>query len=297
MKKTNLKLRVILTGTTSRVTSSSYSESGSVTTRSQHTRSSSTFNGNLNSFSTEDDTYFELNPYSMIVSPDTTTNRSPRNSRNRAYHPMRIRQMKALDKVQKFITRAKEYNFSIVPRPNPFKLISTCDDTIVLRENQKTIEERFKWSLLASTLQFDCSSLNKFERMNLFEAIILEQSYLQGYEKPVYTTRYFNSLWLSFKLRCKTDPNYICEFFMKSKSSKNNTVVNFLQSRFPKFLHNLYRYSVSVLGHDSSAGRIVSLMNPYLSGPPTFGFLFSDFVGLHCFAVIQMFQLILFFFC
>ena len=194
----------------------------------------------------------------QMVTPTRSTTRTSRN----IHDPLRVQKEKSLAFVQEFIARTKKYDMTVQPRLNPFKDSSTVTDPhIAIHEDQTHVEERLKWALLCATLQFNTAVLPKPMRMDLFEALILEQSYLEGYQKPVYSARYFNRIWLGFKLCVKTDPNYLSHFFLKSKSEKKDSFVNYLLSHFPTFLHNIYRYAVSVLGPDSSAMRIISIMN------------------------------------
>ena len=170
---------------------------------------------------------------------------------------------RAITKIESFVARTKDYNFQSRPRPNPFHISSTSSDkAIPVRHTVQKgrVQERLKWAILSTALSFDTSLVDKPMRDRLFHAIIVEQSYLHGYLKPVYNTAYFTRIWLKFQLKIKTDPTALAEQFCVQGYERKDSYINSLCSRFPQLLHKLFRYSIGILGPDSNAARIIDLM-------------------------------------
>ena len=97
-------------------------------------------------------------------------------------------------------------------------------------------------------------------RLELFEAIITEQSYLLGFQEPAMTPRYMNDLWFKFKLRLKTNPTRLASLFASRNNRNRDTYVDLLLSLFPTLLHNLFRYAGRILGHSANVMKIVDIM-------------------------------------
>ena len=139
--------------------------------------------------------------------------------------------------------------------------MNDTDRTIELKPSGTRCHSNIKWSMVTICNDLGASSLAPNERDELFKAVIYTQSYLEGYDRPLFSLTYFTKMWLRFKLRVNNHPHLLAQVFAPSYTKKRESYVDMLVKLFPTLLHLLYRYATNVLGLSARTASLVALMN------------------------------------
>ena len=93
------------------------------------------------------------------------------------------------------------------------------------------------------------SSLKQNVREELFKAVIISQSYLHGYNRPVYTVRYFaRKLWDKYIKCLKNNLDKLNNLFVPKYTSKPQfSYIDSILTNYPDHLHKMYMYATSHL--------------------------------------------------
>ena len=206
-------------------------------------------------------------PYSRIINRDHSQPKR-RNTRRKQNTPLAKKEknidetVKAkVDEIKDYIATSKTYNFKVRPRLNPFST-NDKDTEIELREPGSRVTEAMKWAMIAICSDMGARMLMKNFRDLFFKALITTQSYLNGFDRPVFTIKYFNKLWLTFLHRVKHKPERMSILFQPMYAShQRQSYIDSILEPFPTLLHDLYRYSTKVLGIGARTSAIINLMN------------------------------------
>ena len=166
-----------------------------------------------------------------------------------------------------FTERAKDYIFSsycldfeMVPRPD-FQTMGRAALSIPLRP-EKQLSKGMKWHMVVVAASHGYLDLPSPQKKKLAEAVTRRESYLAGYHKPP-SAFTFHKWWQKYTNQttsnCSSiDPDRIFD----SCSGKNRLpYVTYIEQRFPKLLHSLYRYATKLLGVDATVPMLLSMMN------------------------------------
>ena len=128
--------------------------------------------------------------------------------------------------------------------------------------NCKSLSEGLKWHLLCLYMEHTEGKpelLKWKEKLELMRGIINNESYHNGYTKPIITCRTFARYIKSYKENKHTDKLFCV--FTSRKGMNQVSYISFLDINFPRFLHRLYRYSIGVLGLDATVPQLIHCMN------------------------------------
>ena len=163
-------------------------------------------------------------PYSRIINRDHSQPKR-RNTRRKQNTPLAKKEknidetVKAkVDEIKDYIATSKTYNFKVRPRLNPFST-NDKDTEIELREPGSRVTEAMKWAMIAICSDMGARMLMKNFRDLFFKALITTQSYLNGFDRPVFTIKYFNKLWLTFLHCVKHKPERMSIIFQPKYAS------------------------------------------------------------------------------
>ena len=128
----------------------------------------------------------------------------------------------------------------------------------------KIQNQSFYWSILAICASMGVKNMSVGNKYETIEAIIKMQSYLGGYSKPQITTKWFlRKYYFPFESSVLNSPIKLLSLFspVPQPSNKQENYIDYIQSKFPGYLHSLYRYATRVLGNMANARSIINLMN------------------------------------
>ena len=97
------------------------------------------------------------------------------------------------------------------------------------------------------------------DRKMLLESIVKMECYRNGYRKPALSWKSFQTILYTYQNAISKGTNMSTMF--SSRVGKNRkSYIDDLQSRFPTFLHKLYRYAIDVLGFNATVPQITHVM-------------------------------------
>ena len=185
-----------------------------------------------------------------------------------------------------YIESSTQYDFLLKPCPNPFAM-NDHDNTELKKKGTRT-DVNVKWAMITVSNNMGASDLKKKDRDQLFKAVILTQSYLQGCDRPVFSVKYFSKSYTKFKLCARNRPDLLADVFVPRSSKKKQSYIDMLGNLFPTLLHSLYRYGINVLGPSARTESLVHIMNrksktlypdcPIRSNLSLNNFIFGDFL-------------------
>ena len=155
-----------------------------------------------------------------------------------------------------YITQSKSLNFESVPR-----FLPSGREEIQLH-GAKRLTKRMKWAMVAQCADFGVSDIKSTKRRyEIFEAVVLTHSYNCGYKNPAVNLYYFELIWKQFKDALIATPGKICSVY-KSRAGKGRvSYITQITTKFPTLLHDIYRYSIKVLGSTANCRSIWTMMN------------------------------------
>ena len=114
--------------------------------------------------------------------------------------------------IKDYIAASKLFNFQVCPRLNPFSS-NDKDEYIDVKEPGSRVEESMKWGMISICFVMGAQMLKKHFHDLFFKAVVVTQLYLNGFDRPVFTLRYFNKLWITFLHCVKHKPDQMSILF------------------------------------------------------------------------------------
>ena len=161
-----------------------------------------------------------------------------------------------------YIEQSKVLDFDVRPRPRKGYVAPGIPSEILVLTNCKRLTEAMKWSMIAVCADLGLTDVSNFSRRReILGAVIRTMSYNYGFETNAISLKYFESQWNKFKYSLKKDPCETFAIFESNVGRNRGNYVEYLSSKFPWFLHQIYRYTISVIGATANAESITEMMN------------------------------------
>ena len=159
------------------------------------------------------------------------------------------------------IAASKLFNFQVRPRLNLFSS-NDKDEYIDVKEHGSRVEESMKWGMISIYSVMGANMLRKHFCDLFFKAVVVTKSYLNGFDRPVFTLKYFNKLWITFLHCVKHKPDRMSILFQpKYAAHQCKPYIDTILEAFPTHLYELNRYSTQILGISARTSAIIELMN------------------------------------
>ena len=161
-------------------------------------------------------------------------------------------------KTKQYIELTQQLDFALLVRPN-LKFPSFPNITI---HKSKSLTEGLKWHFICLYNEYTRGEdylMTYKEKIIVMNAIIKNESYHNGYSKPVVSIRTFQRFIEKYRKEQKTDS--VSNTFVSKKGHGKDSYIGKLEKQFPKYLHKLYRYSSKILGIDATVPQYIYCMN------------------------------------
>lgn len=146
-------------------------------------------------------------------------------------------------------------NFNSYPRTDPIT------STFIKVNTNYNVRESTKWAILSSVIETDYDKVSIKKRMNYVNSIAAYHSYMGGYCRVIGEYNTFKVWYQSYKEAKKSGK--LENVFKKKVYSATLPYIESLDSAFPGFIHECYRYSTGVLGTDAKLDTLLHCMEEY----------------------------------
>ena len=156
-----------------------------------------------------------------------------------------------------YILSSTTLDFTSPDRPD---IRSSNFPNIPLR-TEKRVNKGMKWHMVATAASLGYHDLPLSAKRVVGKAVTSREAYLGGYKKAPseYT---FRKWWSKYTNSQKPgSKNRVDSVFDSKVGSGRMNFVTYLERRFPKFLHSIYRYATKTIGIDATVPLLLNLMN------------------------------------
>ena len=159
---------------------------------------------------------------------------------------------------QQYIDRASLLYFTTTPRFHPDHI----GQKISINKNPWTTEYT-KWRVLTKAIQLRVNTYGYTikQKKELVDAIMKTESYLAGYPKHFGSWNSFVRWYAMYEKEEDACYDPGVSFFHSDIGNNIEPYTDLIERKFPRLLHDLYRYSVNIVGLDANIDTIVENMN------------------------------------
>jgi hypothetical protein len=145
--------------------------------------------------------------------------------------------------------------FDVYPRLDPIS------SSLIKVNTNYQVRESTKWAILSSILETDYNKVSIKDKKKYVHCISSYHSYMGGYYRVIGEYGTFKVWYEDYKKAKKNGK--LEKVFERKTYVADPPYIEKLECTFPGFVHECYRYSTSVLGHDARLPTLLNCMQEY----------------------------------